>query len=171
MRYRTDLGAAAAYLAPMPSTDPLSPSAIVERAPAIDASNGLPVHVRTAVVSVMACALAAALAMALLDALDAGGAALTVLVVPAGLGLVIVVIDFAWTPWQAAQAVRQPEAQDRMRELAAFVDTQASWRGPESSAMGQAPSPSQHGGGHGPNRPQNDCGDRPDPKLADLPEC
>jgi hypothetical protein len=58
------------------------------------------------VISVVVCALGAAGALSLLDGLDAGSAALTVLVVPAALGLVIVAIDFAWTPWQAAQAVR-----------------------------------------------------------------
>jgi hypothetical protein len=115
----------------MPSTDPLSPCAIVERAPAIGAPNGLSVQLRRAVISVVVCALAAAGALSLLDGLDAGGGALTVLVVPAGLGLVIVAIDFAWTPWQAAQAVRHHEANDRSDELPTFVDTQASWQGPQ----------------------------------------
>ena len=96
----------------------------------MDASNDLRVHLRRAVISVVVCALAAAGAVSLLHGLDAGGGALTGLVVPAGLGLVIVAIDFAWTPWQAAQAVRQPEANDRTDELPAFVDTQASWQGP-----------------------------------------
>jgi hypothetical protein len=123
----------------MPSTDPPSSSAILEPRPAIDASNGLPVHVRTAVIFVMACALAAVGVMALLDGPDAGGAALTVLVVPAGLGLVIVAIDFAWSPWQAAQAVRHPGHDDRTDEPPAFVDTQASWRESDTDALAATP--------------------------------